>query len=176
MGEQILPLDPSQRSTDTLEFQTALRAKIVGQEEGVQALVDLYQVFCAGLNSPGRPVGNLLFLGPTGSGKTRIVEAAAEILFGDPRLLITFPVPVPANFSDTEVKTLLAAQGYTRIHEQRGATLQVIQCMVEWGRARVAAGDASGAVDRLDQAAGMLERIGAGAAWFDYVDRHRPTR
>jgi len=54
----------------------------------VQSLVDLYQVFCAGLNSPGRPVGNLLFLGPTGSGKTRIVEAAAEILFGDPRAVI----------------------------------------------------------------------------------------
>ena len=88
MGEHILPLDPSQRSTDTLEFQTSLRSKIVGQDEGVQALVDLYQVFCAGLNSPGRPVGNLLFLGPTGSGKTRIVEAAAEILFGDARSLI----------------------------------------------------------------------------------------
>ena len=88
MAEFILPLDPNQRSTDTLEFQTALRSKIVGQEEGVQALVDLYQVFCAGLNSPGRPVGNLLFLGPTGSGKTRIVEAAAEILFGDPRSFI----------------------------------------------------------------------------------------
>jgi ATP-dependent Clp protease ATP-binding subunit ClpB len=88
MGEHILPLDPNQRSTDTLEFQTALRSKIVGQSEGVQALVDLYQVFCAGLNSPGRPVGNLLFLGPTGSGKTRIVEAAAEILFGDARSLI----------------------------------------------------------------------------------------
>ncbi len=88
MGEQILPLDPNQRSTDTLEFQTALRAKIVGQDEGVQSLVDLYQVFSAGLNSPGRPVGNLLFLGPTGSGKTRIVEAAAEILFGDARAVI----------------------------------------------------------------------------------------
>jgi ATP-dependent Clp protease ATP-binding subunit ClpB len=88
MKDYILPLDPDQRSTDTLEFQTALKAKIVGQEEGVQALVELYQVFCAGLNSPGRPVGNLLFLGPTGSGKTRIVEAAAEILFGDARALI----------------------------------------------------------------------------------------
>jgi ATP-dependent Clp protease ATP-binding subunit ClpA len=88
MGEHILPLDPNQRSTDTLEFQTALRSKIVGQDEGLQALVDLYQVFCAGLNSPGRPVGNLLFLGPTGSGKTRIVEAGAEILFGDARSLI----------------------------------------------------------------------------------------
>ena len=88
MSTQILPLDPEKRSSNTLEFKTSLAAKIVGQEEGVQALVDLYQVFCAGLNSPGRPVGNLLFLGPTGSGKTRIVEAAAEILFGDPRAII----------------------------------------------------------------------------------------
>jgi ATP-dependent Clp protease ATP-binding subunit ClpA len=81
-------LNPSIRSNDTRDFEGSLRSKIVGQEEGVQSLVDLYQVFCAGLNSPGRPVGNLLFLGPTGSGKTRIVEAAAEILFGDPRGII----------------------------------------------------------------------------------------
>ena len=81
-------LNPSIRSSETRDFQQALKGKIVGQEEGVQALVDMYQVFCAGLNSPGRPVGNLLFLGPTGSGKTRIVEAAAEILFGDPRAII----------------------------------------------------------------------------------------
>src|SRR5712692_2212629 len=81
-------LDPEQRSLESQEFEAALRQKIVGQDEGVQSLVDLYQVFCAGLNSPGRPVGNLLFLGPTGSGKTRIVEAAAEILFGDSRAVI----------------------------------------------------------------------------------------
>jgi ATP-dependent Clp protease ATP-binding subunit ClpA len=88
MSDYILPLDPSKRSTDTIDFQRSLRSKIVGQDEGVQALVDLYQVFRAGLNSPGRPVGNLLLLGPTGSGKTRIVEAAAEILFGDARAVI----------------------------------------------------------------------------------------
>jgi ATP-dependent Clp protease ATP-binding subunit ClpA len=81
-------LDPTIRSSDTCDFHSSLRAKIVGQEEGVQSLVDMFQVFCAGLNSPGRPVGNLLFLGPTGSGKTRIVEAAAEILFGDARAVI----------------------------------------------------------------------------------------
>jgi len=81
-------LDPTIRSNDTCDFHSSLRAKIVGQEEGVQSLVDMFQVFCAGLNSPGRPVGNLLFLGPTGSGKTRIVEAAAEILFGDARTVI----------------------------------------------------------------------------------------
>ena len=88
MGTITLALDPSKRSTGTIDFETALKAKIVGQEEGVQALVELYQVFCAGLNSPGRPVGNLLLLGPTGSGKTHIVEAAAEILFGDPRSIV----------------------------------------------------------------------------------------
>jgi ATP-dependent Clp protease ATP-binding subunit ClpB len=81
-------LDPTIRSNQAREFHRSMRAKIIGQDEGVQALVDLYQVFCAGLNSPGRPVGNLLFLGPTGTGKTRIVEAAAEILFGDPRAII----------------------------------------------------------------------------------------
>jgi len=88
MGTSDLSLNPNIRSAETVEFQKALRSKIVGQDEGVQALVELFQVFTAGLNSPGRPVGNLLFLGPTGSGKTRIVEAAAEILFGSPRAII----------------------------------------------------------------------------------------
>ena len=88
MGTGDLSLNPSIRSAETVEFQRALREKIVGQDEGVTALVELFQVFTAGLSSPGRPVGNLLFLGPTGSGKTRIVEAAAEILFGSPRAVI----------------------------------------------------------------------------------------
>src|SRR3989442_6948487 len=88
MCTQPVVLDSTLRSSEAVEFDAALRAKIVRQEEAVQAMVDLYQVFCAGLNSPGRPVASLLFLGPTGSGKTRIVEAAAEILFGDPRAVI----------------------------------------------------------------------------------------
>jgi len=87
-SQQRRPLDPSLRSIESQEFENSLREKIVGQEEGIRALVDLYQVFCAGMCPNGRPVGNLLFLGPTGSGKTRIVEAAAEILFGDPRAVI----------------------------------------------------------------------------------------
>src|SRR5258707_1992857 len=81
-------LDTDKRSSTACQFERALREKVVGQEEAVQALVDLYQMFCAGLQSPSRPIGNLLFLGPTGSGKTRIVEAAAEILFGDSRAVI----------------------------------------------------------------------------------------
>ena len=81
-------LDPQKRSSTSRHFEEELRQRVVGQNEAVQALVDLYQVFCAGLHSAGRPVGNLLFLGPTGSGKTRTVEAAAEILFGDSRAVI----------------------------------------------------------------------------------------
>jgi ATP-dependent Clp protease ATP-binding subunit ClpB len=81
-------LDAEKRSATACQFEHALREKIIGQDEAVQALVDIYQVFCAGLHSPGRPVGNLLFLGPTGSGKTRTVEAAAEILFGDSRAVV----------------------------------------------------------------------------------------
>src|SRR5947209_14775883 len=88
MKRQVQQLDPTRRSFQSQEFDSAIRGKIVGQEEGVRALVDLYQVFCAGMCPQGRPVGNLLFLGPTGSGKTRIVEATAEILFGDPRAVI----------------------------------------------------------------------------------------
>lgn len=81
-------LDPQRRSAASCCFEQALRRRIVGQDEAVRALVELYQVFCAGLNPPGRPIGNLLFLGPTGVGKTRLVEAAAEILSGDSRALI----------------------------------------------------------------------------------------
>jgi ATP-dependent Clp protease ATP-binding subunit ClpB len=88
MGAQGLQLDPTLRSVESRDFEGGLRRKIVGQDEAVQAVVDLYQVFRAGLNSPGRPVGNLLFLGPTGAGKTRVVEATAEVLFGDPRAVI----------------------------------------------------------------------------------------
>jgi ATP-dependent Clp protease ATP-binding subunit ClpA len=88
MRSEKAKLDPNRHSFESQEFESAMRRRIVGQEEGVRALVDLYQVFRAGMSSSGRPVGNLLFLGPTGSGKTRIVEAAAEILFGDPRAVI----------------------------------------------------------------------------------------
>ena len=76
-------LDPNRRSNDAREFESALRRRIVGQDQAVEKVVEIYQMFLAGLNPPGRPVGNLLFLGPTGSGKTRVVEAMAESLFGD---------------------------------------------------------------------------------------------
>jgi ATP-dependent Clp protease ATP-binding subunit ClpB len=81
-------LDPSRRSGDAQEFDTALRRRIVGQDDAIDKVTEIYQMFLAGLNAPGRPVGNLLFLGPTGTGKTRVVEAVAEALYGDPHAVV----------------------------------------------------------------------------------------
>jgi ATP-dependent Clp protease ATP-binding subunit ClpB len=81
-------LDPSRRSGDAQDFENSLRRKIVGQDAAIEKVAEIYQMFLAGLNAPARPVGNLLFLGPTGSGKTRVVEAVAESLFGDTRACI----------------------------------------------------------------------------------------
>ena len=82
------PLDPARRSNAARDFEASLRRKIVGQNEAIEKVAEVYQMFLAGLNAPGRPVGNLLFLGPTGSGKTRVVEAVAESLFGDAKACI----------------------------------------------------------------------------------------
>jgi ATP-dependent Clp protease ATP-binding subunit ClpA len=87
VSEEVL-LDTEMRSPEVLDFERRLLAKIVGQDRAVERIVNMYQIYLAGMNMPGRPIANLLFLGPTGSGKTRVVEAAAEILFGSPRALI----------------------------------------------------------------------------------------
>lgn len=65
------------------EFEAGLETRIVGQKRAVRYMTRLYQVHLSGLAHPGRPIGTMLFLGPTGSGKTRVVEAASEVLFGD---------------------------------------------------------------------------------------------
>ena len=81
-------LDPDARSPQVLDFERQLRSRIIGQERAIRRMVNMYQIFRAGMNVPGRPVGTMLFLGPTGSGKTRVVEAASEALFGHARAFI----------------------------------------------------------------------------------------
>jgi ATP-dependent Clp protease ATP-binding subunit ClpB len=75
-------LDPTQVGTEAGKLAGGLHQRIVGQDEAIDAVVSAYQTHMAGMNSPGRPIGNFLFLGPTGSGKTRLVEAMAESLLG----------------------------------------------------------------------------------------------
>ena len=87
-GRTNVPLDPSKMGRESSELQTNLRKRIVGQEEAIREIVSIYQMYLTGMNAPGRPIGNLLFLGPTGSGKTRIVEATAESLVNNTRAVI----------------------------------------------------------------------------------------
>jgi ATP-dependent Clp protease ATP-binding subunit ClpA len=81
-------LDPDQKSPRAQDFEERLTARIVGQERAVRRMSGLYQIFLAGMNPPNRPIGTMLFLGPTGSGKTRVIEAAAEVLYGDSNAVV----------------------------------------------------------------------------------------
>jgi ATP-dependent Clp protease ATP-binding subunit ClpA len=81
-------LDPRRTGRDACSLESGLRQRIVGQDEAIAQIVSIYQMHLTGLAAPGRPVGSFLFLGPTGSGKTRIVEATAETLLGSPRAVI----------------------------------------------------------------------------------------
>jgi ATP-dependent Clp protease ATP-binding subunit ClpB len=88
MGRLNRQLNPAQTGHEAVTLEAELRKRVVGQDEAVQQIVDVYQTHLAGMCTPGRPIGNLLFLGPTGSGKTRLVEATAESLVGDARAVI----------------------------------------------------------------------------------------
>jgi len=81
-------LDARQTGEDAEKLRTDLHKRIVGQDHAIQQIVNVYQTFLAGMHSPSRPVGSFLFLGPTGSGKTRMVEAASESLAGNIRAVI----------------------------------------------------------------------------------------
>jgi ATP-dependent Clp protease ATP-binding subunit ClpA len=81
-------LDPGRTGNEARKLEEDLRERVVGQDHAIRQIVDVYQTYMAGMSSPGRPAGNLLFLGPTGSGKTRTVEALAEALVGSPNAVL----------------------------------------------------------------------------------------
>ena len=84
----VTALDATRTGTEAEDLAKKLRSRVVGQDEAIQHIVRTYQSYLAGLSPAGRPIGNFLFLGPTGSGKTRLVEATAECLIGDRRAVI----------------------------------------------------------------------------------------
>src|SRR5205085_9019501 len=87
MGRSKL-LDPMQTGMEAERLDSNLRKRIVGQDDAIRQIINAYQTDLAGMSSRGRPIGNFLFLGPTGTGKTRLVEATAESLIGDCRAVI----------------------------------------------------------------------------------------
>jgi ATP-dependent Clp protease ATP-binding subunit ClpB len=88
MSRVNVPLDPTRTGREAEALEANLCRMIVGQDEAIQQIVNIYQMHLTGMTPPGRPIGNFLFLGPTGSGKTRIVEATAEALVKNSRAVI----------------------------------------------------------------------------------------
>jgi ATP-dependent Clp protease ATP-binding subunit ClpA len=81
-------LDPKRRGEEADKLHRRLSRLVVGQDEAVREVVDMYQLYRTGMHAPGRPIGAFLFLGPTGCGKTRLVEALAECLVNDPKAVV----------------------------------------------------------------------------------------
>ena len=88
MGRLRTVLQPLRMGAEAETLRANLAKRIIGQDDAIRQIVAVYQTYLAGMSSPGRPIGSFLFLGPTGSGKTRTVEALAESLAGDSRAVI----------------------------------------------------------------------------------------
>jgi len=86
--KRAIVLDPKRRGDEAEMLTKRLGRLVVGQEEAIREIVDVLQMYQTRMNAPGRPIGNFLFLGPTGCGKTRLVEATAECLDNDPKAVI----------------------------------------------------------------------------------------
>ena len=84
----MIRLDPKLLSCEASYFYRALQDRIIGQDRAIRTMVRTLQQWRAGFSAPGKPVANLLLLGPTGVGKTHLPEAVAEILFDDPKMMI----------------------------------------------------------------------------------------
>ena len=81
-------LDLSKRNLTLEPLLATLNKLVVGQPEAVEIVANIVEGHLSGLGDPTRPAGNALFLGPTGCGKTRTVEALCRGLVGDERACI----------------------------------------------------------------------------------------
>jgi ATP-dependent Clp protease ATP-binding subunit ClpA len=106
-SDDIMPIDPEILSPESRKLEDDLLKKVIGQDRAVHQLVHTYQIFRSGLQTPHKPLGVLLFLGPTGSGKTKLVESLAECIFGSSEAMIKIDC---AEFShDHEIAKLIGA-------------------------------------------------------------------
>jgi ATP-dependent Clp protease ATP-binding subunit ClpA len=129
-------LDPTQTGHDADRLHTDLKKLVVGQDEAVDQIVNIYQTYLAGMTGPGRPIGNFLFLGPTGTGKTRLVEATAESLVGDCRAVVKIDC---AEFQHShEIAKLIGSPpGYLGHRETHPLLSQEVLCQYHTDRMKV---------------------------------------
>ncbi|MCD8200766.1 MAG: ATP-dependent Clp protease ATP-binding subunit [Clostridia bacterium] len=86
-GVPVVKLNEAE-SEKLLHLEENLHKRIIGQDEAVSAVSRAIRRARAGLNSPNKPIGSFIFVGPTGVGKTDLAKALAEAMFGDERQMI----------------------------------------------------------------------------------------
>ena len=123
-------LDPSRTGRHADKLRKDLHKRIVGQDEAIEQITKVYQTYLAGMNRPNQPIGSFLFLGPTGVGKTRVVEATGESLLGNSRAVIKVDCAEfqhsheiakligspPGYLGHRETKSILSQQELDRYH------------------------------------------------------------
>lgn len=109
MIDENVPFEPDQT-------RSWFTSRVIGQDEAVSRVVDLLTVVKANLSRPSRPIGSLLFIGPTGVGKTQMAKSLAEYLFGDADRMTRFDM---SEYSDEGSVTRLTQAPIT----SGGATL-----------------------------------------------------
>jgi ATP-dependent Clp protease ATP-binding subunit ClpB len=80
--------DDTKISAEVVKLEKHLRSKIIGQDRAIKQFVAAYETYLASMQRPDGPSAVLLFLGPTGVGKTRVMEVFAEYLWGNADALI----------------------------------------------------------------------------------------
>jgi ATP-dependent Clp protease ATP-binding subunit ClpA len=85
MHPRSTPLDPKLHSSFIRDVERQLRERTAGQDGPISQLMSVLETYFAGYNDPNMPVGVMLFLGPSGVGKTSLIENLCDILFGNPK-------------------------------------------------------------------------------------------
>lgn len=106
----------SQEKERLLHLEEYLRRRVVGQDSALKTLADAILESRSGMNKPGQPIGSFFLLGPTGTGKTELAKALAEILFNDEKSMIRFDM---SEFKEEHSAALLygAPPGYVGYEE-----------------------------------------------------------
>jgi ATP-dependent Clp protease ATP-binding subunit ClpB len=108
-----------------VHMEARLHARVVGQDEAVRAVSEAVRRARAGLQDPRRPIGSILFLGPTGVGKTELARALAEFLFDDERAMVRLDMSEYQE-KHTVARMIGAPPGYVG-YEEGGALTEAVR-------------------------------------------------